>query len=168
VLVQRVTFDVTVPTGTYSDRQPVNIGSHVVSLDPYYAITYERKKMEFSARVHYLWNSVNDDPFAGFGVRNMQPGQAFHVNYATSYKVRKNFRLGFNGYWLQQTTDHRINDIAVPDSRERTVGLGPGIQLGGQRMWLRVNAYFETDVRNRPSGVKVTLRFSKLYPSRHE
>jgi hypothetical protein len=34
VLVQRFTFDVTVPTGTYSDRQPVNIGSHGVSLDP--------------------------------------------------------------------------------------------------------------------------------------
>ena len=38
-----------------------------------------------------------------------------HLNYAASYEVRKNFRLGFNGYWLQQTTDHRINDVAVPD-----------------------------------------------------
>jgi hypothetical protein len=31
-----------------------------------------------------------------------------------------------------------------------------------------LNAYFETDVRNRPSGVKVTLRISKLYPPRQE
>jgi hypothetical protein len=30
VFVHRLVFDVTVPTGTYSDRQPVNIGNHFV------------------------------------------------------------------------------------------------------------------------------------------
>ena len=94
----------------------------------------------------------------------MQPGQEFHLNYATSYEVRKNFRLGFNGYWLQQTTDHRINDIAISNSKERTVGVGPGLQLGGQGIFVHLNAYLETDVRNHPGGVKVTLRFSKLFP----
>jgi hypothetical protein len=100
VFVHRFVFDVTVPTGAYSDKRPVNIGNHFVVINPYYALTYERKKLEFSARFHYLWNSVNNDPFVGFGIRNTQPGQAFHVNYATSYEVRKNVRLGFNGYWL--------------------------------------------------------------------
>jgi hypothetical protein len=86
VFVHRFVFDVTVPTGTYSDKRPVNIGNHFVVVDPYYAVTYERKKIEFSARAHYLWNSANNDPFAGFGIRNMQPGQAFHLNYSTSYE----------------------------------------------------------------------------------
>jgi len=36
------------------------------------------------------------------GIRNLQPGQAFQVNYATSYELWKNVRRGFNGYWLQQ------------------------------------------------------------------
>jgi len=45
------------------------------------------------------------------------------------------------------------------------VGLGPGIQLGGQGIWFRVNSYIETDVRNRPSGVKVTFRISKALPT---
>jgi hypothetical protein len=125
VLVQRFTFDVTVPTGTYSDRQPVNIGSHVVSLDPYYAITYERKKMEFSARVHYLWNSANDDPFAGFGIRNVQPGQAFHLNYATSYEVRKNFRLGFNGYWRNRRQTTGLTTSLFPIQRSAPLVLAP-------------------------------------------
>jgi hypothetical protein len=166
VFVHRFVFDVTVPTGTYSDRRPVNIGNHFVVVDPYYALTYERKKLEFSARFHYLWNSANNDPSAGFGIRNIQPGQAFHVNYTTSYEVRKNVRLGFNGYWLQQVTDHRINNVDVPDSRERTVGLGPGLQLGGRDIWFRLNGYVETDVRNRPSGVKVTFRISKALPAK--
>ena len=166
VFVQRFVVDITVPTGTYSDRRPVNIGNHFVVINPYYALTYERKKLEFSARLHYLWSSTNNDPFVGFGIRNAQPGQAFHVNYASSYDVRKNVRLGFNGYWLQQLTDHEINGVAVPNSRERTVGLGPGIQIGGGTIWFRLNGYVETDVRNRPSGVKVTFRISKALPTK--
>jgi hypothetical protein len=164
VFVHRFVFDVTVPTGTYSERRAVNIGNHFVVVNPYYAVTYERKKIEFSTRLHYLWNSANNDPFVGFGIKNMQPGQAFHVNYTTSYEVRKNVRLGFNGYWLQQVTDHRINNVAVPFSKERTVGLGPGLQLSGRNLWFRINSYVETDVRNRPSGIKVTFRISKALP----
>src|SRR4029077_5690600 len=164
VFVHRAVIDVGVPTGKYSDSRPANLGNHFVVVDPYYAFTYERKKMEFSVRLHYLWNSTNNDPFVGFGIKSMQPGQAFHVNYATSYEVFKNVRLGFNGYWLQQLTDHRINNVDVPYSRERTVGLGPGLQLGGRDIWFRLNGYLETDVRHRPRGVKVTFRISKTLP----
>ena len=165
VFVHRLMFEMYAPTGTYSDSRPVNIGNHFVVVNPYYALTYERKKLEFSARLHYLWNSANNDPFVGFGIRNVQPGQAFHVNYATSYEVRKNVRLGFNGYWLQQLTDHRINGIAVPNSLERTIGLGPGLQFGGRDLWFRLNSYMETDVRNRSSGIAVTFRISKALPT---
>ena len=73
--VHRFVFDVTAPTGTYNDSRPVNIGNNFGAVDPYYAVTYERKKIEFRSRVHYLWSSTNDDPYAGFGIRNMQPGQ---------------------------------------------------------------------------------------------
>jgi hypothetical protein len=164
VFVHRLVLDVDLPTGKYSDRQPVNIANHFVVVNPYYALTYERKKIEFSARLHYLWNSTNNDPFVGFGIRNMQPGQAFHANYSTSYELWKDVRLGFNGYWLQQLTDHQINGSDVRNSRERTVGLGPGIQLGGGTVWFRLNGYIETDVHNRPSGIAVTFRISKAIP----
>jgi len=166
VFAHRVVLDVGVPTGKYNDRQSVNIGNHFVVVNPYYALTYERKKVEFSARLHYLWNSTNNDPFVGFGIRNMQPGQAFHINYATSYELWKNVRLGFNGYWLQQVTDHKIDDADVPSSKERTVGLGPGIQLSGRNIWFRLNGYIETDVHNRPSGIMVTFRISKAIPAK--
>ena len=166
ILAHRFIFIVNVPTGTYSDKRALNIGNHFVFVNPYYAITYERKRVEVSARVHYLWNSANNDPFVGFGIRNMQPGQAFHMNYATSYELFKSVRLGFNGYWLQQLTDHEINGMAVPNSRERTVGLGPGLQLGGRDIWFHLDGYIETDVRNRPSGIKVNMRISKAIPAR--
>ncbi len=165
VFVQRAMVDVGVPIGKYSDSRPVNLSNHFVVVDPYYAFTYERRKVEWSARLHYLWNSTNNDPFVGFGVKNIQSGQAFHLNYATSYELFKNVRLGFNGYWLQQLTNHEINGVAVPNSKDRTVGLGPGIQFGGPGIWFRVNSYIETDVRNRPSGIKVTFRISKALPT---
>lgn len=161
VFINRAMIDVGVPTGKYSASRPVNLGNHFVVVNPYYAFTYERKKVEFSARLHYLWNSTNNDPFVGFGIKDVQPGRAFHINYATSYELFKNVRLGFNGYWLQQLTDHQINGVAIPNSKERTVGLGPGVQLGGQGIWFRVNSYLQTDVRNCPSGIRVTLRISK-------
>jgi hypothetical protein len=132
VFVNRTVLDVGLPTGKYSDLRPVNIGNHFVVVDPYYAATYERKKTEVSVRAHYLWNSTNNDPFVGFGIKNMQPGQAFHVNYSVSYELLKHVRFGFNGYWLQQLTDHQINGSDAPNSKERTVGLGPGVQFGGQ------------------------------------
>lgn len=37
--LQRLMFDVIVPAGKYSDRRPVNIGSNVVSFNPYYCFT---------------------------------------------------------------------------------------------------------------------------------
>lgn len=167
VFVQRAILDLTVPIGKYSDQRPVNIGNNVVTINPYYAFTYEWKnKLEVSARFHYLWNSTNKSPFVGLGITSMQPGQAFHTNYATSYEVLKGVRLGFNGYWLQQLTDHQIDHEDVPNSKERTVGLGPGVQFGGNGLWFRVNSYIETDVRNRSAGTRVTFRFSKTLPIR--
>jgi hypothetical protein len=41
----------------------------------------------------------------------MQPGQAFHIHYTTSYELFKNVRLGFNGYWLQQLTNDEIDGV---------------------------------------------------------
>ena len=67
--------------GKYSDALPVNIGNHFVLVNPYYAFNYEpNKKLEFNARLHYLWNSTNNDPLVGFGIKDMQAGQAFHAN----------------------------------------------------------------------------------------
>jgi hypothetical protein len=72
-----------------------------------------------------MWNSINH-PFDGFGIRDVQPGQAFHTNYEASYEMFRNVRLGFNGDWLQQTTDDKIDGVNVPHSLERTFGTGRG------------------------------------------
>jgi hypothetical protein len=164
VFAQRFVADFSVPTGTYSDLRPVNIGNHFVYANPNYTFTYQpNEKVEFSSRIHYLWNSTSHDPFVGLGFANMQAGQAVHANFTASYEVLKDVRLGLNGYWLQQFTDDKIDGEAISPSRERTVGLGPGMQLSGRGIWFRVNSYLETAVRNRPSGIALTLRITKVF-----
>jgi hypothetical protein len=165
VFASRLVLLVSVPAASYDSSKPVNLSNKFVAVDPYYALTYELPKIEFSARFYYLWNSVNHDPFAGLGANSVQPGQAFHMNYSASYEVVHNLRVGLNGYWLQQTTDDKINGVNVPHSLERTVGLGAGIQyFAGRDTWIHLNAFQEMDVRNRPQGHSVVLRISKVIP----
>ena len=165
-LFQRALLDVAVPTGQYDDRSPVNIGNHLVNLNPYYAFTYiPTKKIEISGRLHYLWNGKNDRPFVGLGAKSIQPGQAFHQNLASSYQVTDILRLGVAGYLLEQITDHRINDTPLPGSRERTFAAGPGIEIHKQRWFVYLNTYFEAGVRNRPQGFVWELRVSTVIPA---
>jgi hypothetical protein len=51
------------------------------------------------------------------------------MNYSASYQMVHNVRVGFNGYWLKQLTDGKANDMNIPHSLERTVGLGARIQV---------------------------------------
>ncbi len=161
----RVMFDFVVPTGKYSDWQPVNTGNNVVSFNPYYAFTFVASdKLEISARLHYLWNSVNDQPFAGLGFKSVQPGQAFHQNFAVSCKVAKAVRVALNGYALEQITDNKVNAVPQPDSGGRVIALGPGMELHpAKSFWIYLNSYFEMDVRNRSQGMTYVLRLSKTF-----
>ncbi|MDR3763884.1 MAG: transporter [Acidobacteriota bacterium] len=162
---QRICFDFSVPTGKYNKNRAVNIGNNAFVFNPYYAFTYVfAPRWEASARLHYLYNGENDSPVGQSStLRNVQAGQAFHQNYMVSYKVVDGVRFGFNGYALEQFTDHRENGIALANSRERVFGLGPGVELGGKGTWLWVNAYIETGAQNRPQGAAVSFDFRKVF-----
>ena len=162
----RFVFDMTLPTGSYDRNRPVNVGSNLVSVNPYYAFTIlPTEKLELSARLHYLWNSENDKPFVGAGAGTVQPGQAFHANYAASYEVVKGVRFGVNGYVLQQLTEDKVDGHSQANSEERVFGIGPGIKLDSRSsgVSLYVNSYFETGAENRPEGTKVVFRLSKTF-----
>jgi hypothetical protein len=163
--LQRFLLDVIVPTGEYSDRRAVNIGNHVVSLNPYYAFTFSLPgKLEFSGRLHYLWNSENNDPFVGLQAKNIQPGQALHQNFSGSYELHPGFRAGLNGYALEQITDHKLDGKSLANSHERVFAIGPGVQIQAAKgFFIYMNSYFETGVRNRPQGAAFGFRLSKVF-----
>ena len=163
--VQRLALDTIVPTGQYHRNADLNQSSGYYSLNPYWAASlFPAAGWEVSWRLHYLYNFKNTDPassvptaFQGGPVNNTQAGQAAWINFTTSYAVSHNLHVGINGYYFKQLGDDKVNGVSIAGSREQVLGIGPGMMLEiegqqGKKDALWLNAYTETDVRNRPSS----------------
>jgi hypothetical protein len=160
----RFNLDFVLPTGEYSQNSSVNVGSNIYTFNPYYAFTlFPTDRLEVSARLHYLWCSENSDPFVGLGANDTQPGQAVHANFAASYEILKDLRLGLNGYYLQQITDDKLDGDDQAKSKERVLGIGPGLKYTYERLSLYLNTYYETVAENRPEGFRGIFRLSMVF-----
>ena len=161
VFVQRFAASFILPTGEYKKDLDINQGSGYASFNPYWAATFfPAPRWEVSWRAHYLYNFKNDAPAAshpqqinGQTVDNTQAGDAAWLNFGASYAITPDISLGINGYYFEQLSNHRANGVELADSRERVLGIGPGL------MWridpkkaLWVNAYTESMARNRAAS----------------
>jgi len=156
IFMHRVELSTIWPTGHYTNEKMINPGANHFSFDPYWAATFFfTPQWTASWRLHYLWNAENDDPF---GANSVEPGQAFHANFATSYEVvPKMLRVGANGYYLREITKSKVN--GVEQGGEEVLGVGPGVLFSfSQNTHVFFNSYFETDVHNRPQGNLFVLR----------
>ncbi len=154
IFMHRVEFQMLLPTGTNDEERNINPGSNFFSFDPYWAGTlFLTPKWTADLRLHYLWNGENDDT-------DIQPGQAIHANFASSYElIEKKLRLGVNGYFFQQITNSEQADRDIADD-EHVVAFGPGALWSfSQNSHLFFNLYFESDARYRPEGERFVLRF---------
>jgi anthranilate 1,2-dioxygenase (deaminating, decarboxylating) large subunit len=161
-MFNRLELTCIVPTGSYDRKDVLNAGSNFFSFNPYWSATIlPAPKWEVSWRLHYLFNGINDDPFVGFAANSSQPGQAIHLNFATSYEVvAKQLRLGISGYYFKQVTQSKMNGINMSGMNEQVLGIGPGLLLSfSQNDHLFLNAYFETAAENRTEGQRVVVRW---------
>ncbi len=162
IFMHRFEISVIVPTGKYDDDKELNPGSNFFSINPYWSATlFITPRLTLTGRFHYLWNAENDDPNRKYGnADDTQAGQAFHVNFSSAYEVIKNrFRIGINGYYFKQLTDTEVDGHDVSDSKEQVLGIGPGFVIHFSRdIHFFFNAYFETEVENRPKGQRYNFR----------
>jgi hypothetical protein len=155
-----------VPTGRYSRTASVNVGSNVVSITPQYAFTLLlTPQFETSWRLHYLWNSRNNDPNPVYNAHSIQPGQAIHFNASVSYKLHPRLRAGLAGYYLKGITDPKIDSGSLADGREQIGAIGPGLWVATRPVEIYFHTFFEMGARNRPQGVRYMVRLVKILPA---
>lgn len=176
---QRVELLMKFPTGHYKSSDYVNAGSNVFALNPYYAFTaFLTKKIELSMRFFYLWNAKNTDPSkiispewnpsSGLPPKfasTTQQGQAVWTNFASSYGITDNFRLGINGYYLEQITDHKVDGHHLYGKQERVVAIGPGMMYisDNKKNMCWLNFYDEVYSVNRAKGVITVIRWLHVF-----
>jgi hypothetical protein len=161
---QRVVTDFDLPVGEYSQSSNLNVSSHAFTVHPYYAITaFPKKRIETSWRVHYLWNSTNDNPPISAGAQSTQAGQAIHFNATAAYSLRKGLWIGPNGYYIRQITDGKIDGAPLPNSPEQVGAIGPGMVWNRGKWFLFANGYQEFGAENRATGHKLVLRVEKIF-----
>ncbi|KTD25009.1 Protein involved in meta-pathway of phenol degradation [Legionella lansingensis] len=164
LFVHRFALDIIAPMGEYDNFIAINPGGNFWAINPYWAATiWITPKWSSSTRLHYLWNAKNHDPNIAFGptARTTQAGQAVFGNFATNYAITEKFNVGINGYFFDQFTDTRVNDINVPGRREKVWAIGPGALYNiSKNLFLFCNLYIEQDARNRPQGTSGILRFT--------
>lgn len=155
----RLAFQGVTPSGSYKASRPVNGGTNVWQVSPYYALTWRPlDRWEVSVRLIYGWSSRNMAPPPALGAGSVQPGSQFAANYAASYAITPRLRLGVSGYVLRQLTDTRVGGRAVAGLQQQTFGLGPGLLWNEGPVRVIANVFREFGARNRPEGVNAVAR----------
>ena len=161
---QRVVTDFDLPVGEYSQSSNVNVSSHAFTVHPYYAITaFPKKRIETSWRIHYLWNSTNNNPPVGTGAQSTQAGEAIHFNATAAYNLCKGLWIGPNGYYIKQITDGKVDGVPLLNSPEQVGAIGPGMVWNRGKWFLFANGYQEFGAENRATGHKLVLRVEKIF-----
>jgi hypothetical protein len=159
--------ELVMPTGRYNANTSVNIGNNVISAGPHYAFTwFLTPRVETSWRLHYVWNSRNNDPNPVYNATSIQPGQAVHFNASVSYQLHKHVRAGINGYYLKEVSDPKIGGRTIANSGEQIGALGPGLWVGTKLVDVFFHTFFEIGAENRPQGVRFMVRVVKILPQK--
>lgn len=150
-------FAVVAPTGDYDSQRAVNPGAGKYwTLRPLMvASRVWENGLEFGMRATYSFNTKNRDT-------DVRSGQYLHADWAAMFRATDSWRLGLQGYVVQQTTNDKGPNVAEHGNKARTLGAGPVLAyLSESGTWgLDAKAMQEFSVRNRPEGQVYWLRLN--------
>jgi hypothetical protein len=145
------------PTGDYKATRAVNTGAgNFWSVRPILlASRVWENGIELGLRAAYTVNSRNSDT-------DVRSGQYLHADWAALYRMNDAWRVGLQGYVLQQTTSDQGPLVASNGNKARSLSLGPVVSYlteDGQFVF-DLKVLKEFSVRNRPEGTVTWLRMN--------
>lgn len=150
-------FAVVAPTGDYDAQRAVNAGAGKFwTLRPLIvASRVWESGFEVGLRATYSFNTRNRDT-------DVRSGQYLHADWAAMYRATDSWRLGLQGYVLQQTTNDQGPTVSATGDKVRALAAGPVVgYLAESGTWgLDFKAMQEFSVRNRPEGQVYWLRLN--------
>ena len=152
--VHRLQFDFSIPCGKNKlPEKNINPGSAFFSCGSYWAATlYLSQKWNVSWRLSYRWSAKNEKI-------NFHAGDAMYLNYSLAYEACPRRYVAAVGYVLGQLHNNTLNNITVPNSKERVFGIGPGAAYFHSPDLIFLGyLYLEGGARNRPQGTSFITR----------
>ena len=154
LFVHRLEFDFSIPLGKNKlPKKQINPSNTFFYGGPNWAATlFLSHKWNLSWRIHYVWNAQNEKI-------DFRAGDAMYVNYSLTYELFPHLFFGAVGYGLGQLHNDRANGKTIPNSKERVVGLGPGIAYFHTKDIVFFSyIYQEFAARNRTQGTSFIAR----------
>jgi hypothetical protein len=149
-----------IPSGTYDPNRLANLNLGFVAWDAGAGYTYFDPKTghEFSVVGGLTYSLPN--PYLQY-----QNGIDFHVDWAASQFLSKNFQIGVAGYFYQQITDDSGPGAKLGGFRGRAIGIGPQIGFiipmsDGYQGYLNLRGYKDLEVENRASTWSTWVTFA--------
>jgi hypothetical protein len=148
-----------IPVGAYQSTRLANLGLGHGAADAGAGYTYLDTTIghEFSAVAGLTYNLENTST-------NYQNGVDFHLDWAASQFLSKQFLVGVVGYLYQEVGCDSGSGDRVGCFQSRVVGLGPQIgylfPIGDLQGYLNLKAYGEFANQDRPDGWNIWLTFS--------
>jgi hypothetical protein len=148
-----------IPVGNYSSTRLANLGLGHGAIDVGGGYTYFNPATghEFSAVAGFTYNFINP-------TTQYQSGVDFHLDWAASQFLSKQFFVGLVGYAYDQVSaDHGSGDL-VGAFESRVFAAGPQagfiFPIAGKQGFLGVKSYFEFGAKSRPEGWNSWLTFA--------
>ena len=145
-----------IPVGDYDSTRLANLGLGHGALDSGVGYTYFNPQTgnEFSAVAGWTYNYENPDT-------HYQSGVDFHLDWATSKFMTKQFQIGLVGYLYDQwSCDSGSGDkVGCFESTVTSFGaqLGYIVPMGAVQAYFNLKAYREFESAHRPEGWNVWL-----------
>lgn len=148
---------VVAPTGSYKAGRAVNPGAgNYWTVRPLVLLSRVWENgFELGMRATYSINTKNRDT-------DVRSGQYLHADWSAMYRVNDEWRVGLQGYAVQQFTKDSGPGVAAHGNKARTFAAGPMLSYVSESGVWAVDAKVlpEFSVRNRPQGTVSWLRLN--------